>query len=150
VRWGEAVALAARRRGGEQARREADVVQGLQRRLGRLANQVPSRKRAPAAFDEWQRTYAQTSAKAEAEARRLASNVAARSGRPVVVREVCDALPDGAVLVDLLKAREEYVGWVVGKEGRVVWVRLGRTRDVEEAADEFLRAVRVEARGDPA
>ena len=120
--------LVARAEAAERAlwRRRADVDPALverletaQRTASRLANSPPAGRDAEAR-GAWQARYAAAAAERErltAElAKRCAPRRAALERLDLRVADVAHALPDGTALVDLLRVRERYVGWVLREE----------------------------------
>ena len=125
---------------------QADRVARLrsaERRLARLANDMPPRFRK-AAHAKWQEAYAEASSARETEARALARDVAPyRIGLERIdigLEDIQGQLQADEVLIDTLRTDEAYVAWILPASGAVIRVDLGAVTPVDEAIRAFSEA----------
>ena len=120
------------------------ALQDATRLASRLANEVPPPFDAEVRAD-WQARYAGAAAARERAVRELASEVAsARSSLErldLTESDVRGALAPDTTLVDLLRAGDHYVGWVLGKSRETARVELGTADTIDAACEAFVAAV---------
>lgn len=130
----------ARRATGEE-RALLTELQAAQHLVARLANEVPSKAEA---LPAWQKRYAEGGAERTRLARALSLRSAPLRGAlermDLGLPDVQASLGEGTALVDLLRLRDRYLGFVVGRTGDVVRVDLGAAAPIEQAAAAFVAA----------
>jgi CHAT domain-containing protein/Tfp pilus assembly protein PilF len=130
--------------GGASVRERAVRIEEAQARLSRLATFVPPRGQEEARR-RWREEYARAGAERERLAVEQATAVApyraALERLDLRAPDVAAALPEGSVLVDVLRVRDQYAAWVVRRDTGLTRLRLGDVREVEFLATEFVRAI---------
>jgi CHAT domain-containing protein len=137
---------AAERRLGREASPEVRArlreLRTLARRLASLSNDVPFDREARA---RWQVRYAALAAEREQLELEFARDFTplreAQERLDLSVEDVQGQLGSGEVLVDVLRAEERYVAWVLGSTGPAERVDLGPAAAIEEAAATWVAGI---------